>query len=114
MLTKRTLYSGIAVVGLVLLLAAWPATRPDAQQAPQVAVQIDNDDIGGGGTRKHGPEAGGWGVAGKTNPGTTIAEKGGTDEQGRDVIPHPPQATHSPWGGGGGLVESPKGNSARG
>src|SRR2546425_4523115 len=111
MLTKRTLYSGIAVVGLVLLLAAWPATRPDAQQAPQVAVQIDNDDIGGGGTSKHGPGAGGWGVAGKTDPGTRFAEMGGTDDQGRYAIPDLPPAPYSPWGRGDGLGDSPKGKS---
>jgi len=47
MVTKKSLYSCTAVVGLVVSLAAWPATPPDAQQAPRVAVQIDSDDIGG-------------------------------------------------------------------
>src|SRR3989454_4703542 len=114
MLTKRTLYSGIAVVGLVLVLAAWPATRPDAQQAPQVAVQIDNDDIGGVVTSKHGPEAGVWVIAETTELGTRFARMVVTDDQGRYVIPDLPQATYSVWVRGYGLVDSPKVKTARG
>ena len=114
MVTKRSLYSGAAVVGLVLLLAAWPATRPDAQQAPQVAVQIDNDDIGGVVTSKNGPEAGVWVIAETTDLGTRFAKMVVTDDQGRYVIPDLPQATYSLWVRGYGLVDSPKVKSARG
>jgi hypothetical protein len=94
MVTKKSLYSCTAVVGLVVSLAAWPATRPDAQQAPLVAVQIDNDDIGGVVTGRHGPEAGVWVIAETTDLGTRFAKIVVTDDQGRYVIPDLPQATY--------------------
>jgi hypothetical protein len=47
MLKRQLLYAGATVVGLAVLLAAWPLTRPSAQQASRVTVQIDNDDTGG-------------------------------------------------------------------
>ena len=69
-MTKKLLYSGTAVVGLAVLFSAWPATRPYAQPAPPVAVQIDGDDIGGVVTSKNGPEAGVWVIAETTDLGT--------------------------------------------
>ena len=47
MLKRHLLCAGAAVVGFAVLLAAWPGTRPSAQQASLVTVPIDNDDIGG-------------------------------------------------------------------
>jgi len=114
MVTKTLLYAGIAVVGLAVLLAAWPATRPSAQQAPPAAVQIDNDDIGGVVTSKNGPEAGVWVIAETTELGTRFAKIAVTDDHGRYVIPDLPQATYNVWVRGYGLVDSPKVKSARG
>ena len=60
MANKNLFYSGTALVAFAVLLAAWPAPRPAAQPAPQGAIQIDSDDIGGVVTSKNGPEAGVW------------------------------------------------------
>src|SRR5712692_3013810 len=114
MVTHKVLYSGTAVVGLAVLLAAWPVTRPSAQPAPHVAVQIDNDDIGGVVTSKNGPEAGVWVIAETTDLGTRFAKMAVTDDQGRYVIPDLPPATYTVWVRGYGLVDSPKVKSARG
>ena len=111
---RQLLYSGAAVVGLAVGLAAWPATRPSAQQAPRVAVQIDGDDIGGVVTSKHGPEAGVWVIAETTELGTRFAKIAVTDDHGRYVIPDLPPAAYSVWVRGYGLVDSPKVKSTRG
>src|SRR5919109_4134784 len=47
MRTRPWFYFAAAAVGLAVLLAVWPPTRPHAQPGQQVAVDIDNDDIGG-------------------------------------------------------------------
>src|SRR5437867_9935818 len=112
--TKKSWSSCTAVVGLIVSLAAWPATRPDAQQVPPVAVQIDSDDIGGVVTGKRGPEAGVWVIAETTDLGTRFAKIAVTDDQGRYVIPDLPQATYNVWVRGYGLVDSPKVRSTRG
>ena len=114
MLKRRLLYAGAAVVGAAALLAAWPVTRPSAQQASRVTVQIDDDDIGGVVTSKNGPEAGVWVIAETADLGTRFAKIVVTDDQGRYVIPDLPQATYSVWVRGYGLVDSPKVRSARG
>jgi hypothetical protein len=111
---RQLLYAGAAVVGLAVLLTAWPVTRPSAQQAPRVTVQIDNDDIGGVVTSKNGPETGVWVIAETTDLGTRFAKIVVTDDQGRYVIPDLPPATYSVWVRGYGLVDSPKVRSARG
>jgi hypothetical protein len=108
MMTKPWLYSVTAVVGLAVVLAVWPATRPHAQPAPPVAVQIDNDDIGGVVTSKNGPEAGVWVIAHTTDLGTRFAKIAVTDERGRYVIPDLPKATYQVWVRGYGLVDSPR------
>jgi len=111
---KNLSRSSAFVVGLSALLSAWPATRPDAQQAPRAAVQIDADDIGGVVTGKDGPEAGVWVIAEATELGTRFAKIVVTDDLGRYVIPDLPPATYSVWVRGYGLVDSPKVKSARG
>ncbi len=108
MMTKLLSSSGTAAVGLAVLLTAWPATRPHAQPAAPVAVQIDNDDIGGVVTGKNGPEAGVWVIAETTGLGTRFAKIVVTDERGRYVIPDLPTATYHVWVRGYGLVDSPK------
>jgi hypothetical protein len=73
-----------------------------------VAVQIDNDDIGGVVTSTRGPEAGVWVIAETTDLGTRFAKSVVTDEGGRYVIPGLPKATYHVWVRGYGLVDSPK------
>src|SRR5207245_295302 len=114
MVTKEFFYSSAAVVGLSVLLAAWPATRPYAQQSPPVAVQIDSDDIGGVVASKNGPEAGVWVIAETAELGTRFAKIAVTDDRGRYVIPDLPAATYNVWVRGYGLVDSPKVKSATG
>src|SRR5437870_1125920 len=111
---SRALYSATALVGLAALLAAWPVTRPSAQHASPVAVQIDGDDIGGVVTGKHGPEAGVWVIAETTELGTRFAKMAVTDNHGRYVIPDLPPATYRVWVRGYGLVDSPRVTTARG
>src|SRR3989442_1249883 len=110
----RFLFSAAALVSLAALLAIWPTNSPDAQQAPYLAVRVDNDDIGGVVTSKNGPEAGVWVIAETTELGTRFAKIVVTDDQGRYVIPDLPQATYNVWVRGYGLVDSPKVRSARG
>src|SRR2546423_11588584 len=107
MVRRTLLYCGTAVAGLAALLAASPMTRPSAQPGSHVAVSIDGDDIGGGVTSTHGPEAGAWVIAETTEPGTRFARIAVTDGHGRYVIPDLPQATNSVWLLASGLVDSP-------
>ena len=101
------------LVGLALLLSAWPSSPPQAQQ-PRAAVQIDADDIGGVVTSKSGPEAGVWVIAETTELGTRFAKMVVTDDRGRYVIPDLPAANYNVWVRGYGLVDSPKVKTARG
>src|SRR3989441_6072050 len=114
MVKKILAYAGSALIALAVLVGAWPGTRPSAQHAPPVAVQIDHDDIGGVVTSKHGPEAGVWVIAETTDLGTRFAKIAVTDDHGRYVIPDLPRATYHVWVRGYGLVDSPKVESARG
>src|SRR6267378_4568242 len=114
MVRRTLLYCGTAVAGLAALLATGSVTRPSAQQAGHLTVQIDGDDIGGVVTSKHGPEAGVWVIAETTELGTRFARIAVTDDHGRYVIPDLPQATYSVWVRGYGLVDSPRVTSVRG
>src|SRR5882672_346975 len=114
MVRRTLLYCGTAVAGLAALLATGSVTRPSAQQAGHLTVQIDSDDIGGVVTSKHGPEAGVWVIAETTELGTRFARIAVTDDHGRYVIPDLPQATYSVWVRGYGLVDSPRVTSVRG
>src|SRR5213083_491259 len=114
MANKNLFYSGTALVAFAVLLAAWPAPRPAAQPAPQGAIQIDTDDIGGVVTGKNGPEAGVWVIAETTDLGTRFAKIVVTDDHGRYVIPDLPQASYNVWVRGYGLIDSPKVRAARG
>src|SRR5260370_31785066 len=105
---KTLLYCGTVVAGLAGSLAASSVTRPSAQPASHLSVQIDGDDIGGVVTSKHGPEAGVWVIAETTELGTRFAKIAVTDDHGRYVIPDLPQATYSVWVRGYGLVDSPR------
>src|SRR5207249_10526057 len=79
MMSSRLICSGAVLVGLVVMVSAWPTARPSAQ--PGGGVQIDTDDIGGVVTGKNGPEAGVWVIAETTDLGTRFAKMVVTDER---------------------------------
>jgi hypothetical protein len=114
MISSRLICSGIVLVGLIVMVSAWPTVPPSAQPSPGGGVQIDGDDIGGVVTGKHGPEAGVWVIAETTELETRFAKIAVTDDHGRYVIPDLPQATYNVWVRGYGLVDSPKVRTARG
>jgi hypothetical protein len=103
----------MVAVGIAVLLAASSA-RLSAQQNPDEAVRIDDDDIGGVVTSAHGPEAGVWVIAETTDLPATFAKIVVTDEQGRYVMPDLPKANYNVWVRGYGLVDSPKVQTAPG
>src|SRR5206468_2787235 len=80
MMSSRWIGSAAALVGLVVMMSAWPAAPPAAQQGPPGSVQIDSDDIGGVVTGKNGPEAGVWVIAETTELGTRFAKIVVTDD----------------------------------
>src|SRR5262245_66197836 len=71
---SRLFLSGAVLIGLLLLVAAWPTARPAAQ--PGGAMQIDGDDIGGVVTGKVGGEAGRWVIVGPPQLGYPFREVG--------------------------------------
>src|SRR4030095_3051434 len=108
MRTAKLSYLGLLVVGITVLLAAWPV-RLSSQQSSNAAVRIDNDDIGGVVTSATGPEAGVWVIAETTDFPTRFAKMVVTDDQGRYVLPDLPKANYNVWARGYGLVDSRKG-----
>jgi carboxypeptidase family protein len=94
---KYWLHLAAAALGFVVLLAAWPTLRPQAQPVQPVAVQGDTDDIGGVVTSQQGPEAGVWVIAQTTELGTRFAKSVVTDDRGRYVIPDLTPATYQVW-----------------
>jgi hypothetical protein len=114
MANKKLWDPGVAAIGLALVLAMWPASRPYAQQSGSAALQIDADDIGGVVSGRNGPEAGVWVIAETRELGTRFSKMVVTDDRGRYVIPDLPRATYDVWVRGYGLVDSPKVKSARG
>jgi hypothetical protein len=113
MKTTRLLYSGIAVIGVTLALLLWEFGLT-AQQTPNGAVRIDNDDIGGVVSGARGPEAGVWVIAETTALPTKFAKIVVTDDQGRYVLPDLPKANYDVWVRGYGLIDSPKVKAAPG
>src|SRR4030095_12962280 len=113
MRTAQVSYLGLLVVGITVLLAAWPV-RLSSQQSSSTAVRIDNDDIGGVVTSANGPEAGVWIIAETTDFPTRFAKMVVTDDQGRYVLPDLPKASYNVWVRGYGLVDSRKVRTAPG
>jgi hypothetical protein len=101
---RQVLLSTAAAIGIAAMAVAVPAPAG----AQQLAVQIDNDDIGGVITGASGPEAGVWVIAETTELPTKYAKSVVTDDQGRYVIPDLPNANYQVWVRGYGLVDSPK------
>src|SRR2546427_12101609 len=79
---KQALWLGVAAVAIAVIWTG-SVVKLSAQQAGGT-VQIDGDDIGGGGTGADGPGAGGWGSGGNTDLPTRVARIVGTDEPGRE------------------------------
>src|SRR5260221_9086323 len=95
--------TGLAAAAGLLAFVTAPA------RAQQMAVAIDNDDIGGVVRGPAGPEAGVWLIAETTELPTKFAKIVVTDDQGRYVIPDlPPNVNYQVWVRGYGLVDSPK------
>jgi hypothetical protein len=98
---RRVCFAAIfAVAGLLL-------ANP-ARLAAQTPVAIDTDDIGGGVSGPHGPEAGVWVIAETRDLPTRYAKMVVTDDQGRYVVPDLPKAKYQVWVRGYGLADSPK------
>src|SRR5262245_24992633 len=83
-------------------------------QAPQTAVAVDNDDIGGVVSGPRGPEAGAWVIAETRETPTKLIKIVATDDRGRYLIPDLPKANYDVWVRGYGLVDSPKTKTAPG
>ena len=107
MKTAKSLYLGVAAIGIAAILAVYPAGLGGQQNAGPT-VRIDADDIGGVVTSANGPEAGVWVIAETTDLPTKMAKIVVTDDQGRYLIPDLPKANYSVWVRGYGLVDSPK------
>src|SRR5690242_12109265 len=108
MMMKALLRSGPAIaVALVVLLAARRSETP-------ATVQLGDSDIGGVVTGPRGPEAGVWVIAETNDLPTKFVRIVVTDEQGRYLIPDLPEANHSVWVRGYGLVDSEKSKAAPG
>jgi hypothetical protein len=107
MTTRRSLYSCVLAVGIVLLLAVWRVPMNAGQVAGE-AVRVDADDLGGVVTSAKGPEAGVWVIAETTDLPTKFVKIVVTDDRGRYVMPDLPKATYNVWVRGYGLVDSPK------
>src|ERR671931_300634 len=114
-MTKRPLYLGMIVIGLVVFLTV-SLTGMRAGQAPAgaAAVRIDEDDIGGVVTGPRGPEAGVWVVAETRDTPTRLIKSVVTDDQGRYLVPDLPKANYDVWVRGYGLIDSPKVKAAPG
>src|SRR5688572_15256851 len=105
MITRRSVFAGVALVGLALIVIT-SQIPTSAQQA--ATVSIDNDDIGGIVTSDKGPEAGVWVIAETTGLQTKLVKSVVTDDRGRYVLPDLPNAAYNVWVRGYGLVDSPK------
>jgi hypothetical protein len=101
MISKQRLCLSAAVISGFL------AAAPTLSRA-QVAVAIDDDDIGGVVRSPNGPEAGVWVIAETTDLPTRYIKSVVTDDQGRYVIPDLPVANYQVWVRGYGLVDSPR------
>src|SRR5262245_29151283 len=96
-MTKNRIWrGGILAVGFAAVIAT-SLVDTRAGQAPQAAVSIDQDDLGGVVTGPKGPEAGVWVIAETTDLPTKFARIVVTDDRGRYVIPDLPKANYNVW-----------------
>jgi hypothetical protein len=95
-------------------VAAMLMVCPVALPAAQAATRLGADDIGGTVASARGAEAGVWVIAETHDFQTRFAKIVVTDEAGRYLIPHLPQAKYRVWVRGYGLVDSPAVEAALG
>jgi hypothetical protein len=111
MRTTTASSTGIAAIGIAVLLAGVP-TAASAQQT--AAVQVGDSDLGGVVGGPNGPEAGVWVIAETTDLPTKFARIVVTDDRGRYLVPDLPAASYNVWVRGYGLVDSAKVRTAPG
>ena len=113
-MTRTHLYLAVTVAGLAMILAGPTACTSPGDGAAQVAIQLDEDDIGGVVTSEQGPEAGVWVIAETHDLPTKYIKTVATDDDGRYVLPDLPDANYDIWVRGYGLVDSAKVQSTPG
>ena len=109
----KRMYLQLAVVAFAAAMV-FALAGVQGQVAPQAAVAVDNDDIGGVVTGPRGPEAGVWVVAETRETQTRLIKIAVTDDRGRYLIPDLPKANYDVWVRGYGLVDSAKVKTAPG
>ena len=109
----KTMYLQLAVIAFAAAMV-FALAGVQGQVAPQAAVAVDNDDIGGVVTGPRGPEAGVWVVAETRETATRLIKIAVTDDRGRYLIPDLPKANYDVWVRGYGLVDSAKVKTAPG
>jgi hypothetical protein len=109
----KTMYLQLAVIAFAAVMV-FALAGVQGQVAPQAAVAVDNDDIGGVVTGPRGPEAGVWVVAETRETATRLVKIAVTDDRGRYLIPDLPKANYDVWVRGYGLVDSAKVKTAPG
>src|SRR5436853_1141710 len=96
--------------GMLIVLG----TFSPVPRAPDRAVRVDSNAIGGVVTGPSGPEAGVWVIAETSELATKFVKIVVTDDQGRYLLPDLPKATYRVWVRGYGLVDSPAQRAAPG
>ncbi len=111
-MSKRMYLHLVVMVVAAVALASLGGVH--GQVAPQTAVAVDSDDIGGVVTGPRGPEAGVWVIAETRETPTRLIKTVVTDDRGRYVLPDLPKVNYDVWVRGYGLVDSAKVKSAPG
>src|SRR5262245_8555058 len=109
----KRMYLQLAVIAFAAAMVVSLA-GVQGQVAPQAAVAVDNDDIGGVVTGPRGAEAGVWVIAETRETSTRLIKIVVTDDRGRYLIPDLPKANYDVWVRGYGLVDSAKVKAAPG
>jgi len=104
MRNTKTLYWGVAAIGIAALLAACAA----GLGTQEGEARVGGSDLGGVVSGPTGPEAGVWVIAETTDLPTKFAKIVVTDDRGRYLMPDLPKASYSVWVRGYGLVDSAK------
>src|SRR5215831_18117590 len=109
----KRMYLQLAVIAFAAAMV-FALEGVQGQVAPQAAVAVDNDDIGGVVTGPRGAEAGAWVIAETRETPTRLIKIVVTDDRGRYLIPDLPKANYDVWVRGYGLVDSAKVKTAPG